>query len=73
MEYRFVIVREIAWAAFVAVMTVLLEALIVFDPEAIVSWQTWALGIGAAGVRAAAAAVLAAFTRGFVVRDEPAG
>lgn len=69
MEYRFVVIRELAWAAFVAIMTVVLQALVEFDPAAISDWQAWALGIGAAGIRAAAAAVLAAFTKGFVMRE----
>ena len=71
MEYRFVVMREAGWAALVAIATVLLEALITFDPSVITDWQVWALGIGAAGVRAAAAAVLAAFTKGFVLNGEP--
>lgn len=66
MEYRFSVLREAAWAAVVAVGTVVLQAFVEFDPAAIADWQTWAIGIGAAGVRAAAAAVLAAWTAGFV-------
>lgn len=71
MEYRFVVLREAGWAALVAIVIVMLEALVVFDPAVITDWTTWAVAIGAGGVRAAAAALLAAFTRGFVLRDEP--
>ena len=67
MEYRFVVLREAAWAALVALAIVVLEAFVAFDPEAITDWSTWAIALGAAGVRAAAAAVLAAFTKGFVL------
>jgi hypothetical protein len=73
MEYRFVVLREAAWAALVALAIVVLEAFVTFDPTAITDWTTWAVAIGAGGVRAAAAAVLAGFTKGFVLRDESAG
>ena len=71
MEYRFVVMREAVWAAFVAIVLVLLQAFVEFDPAAITDWTTWAVAIAAAGVRAAAAAVLAAFTKGFVLNGEP--
>ncbi len=73
MEYRFVVVREAAWAAFVAVMTVVLQAFVTFDPDAITDWRAWAIALAAAGVRAGAAAVLAGFTKGFVLRDDEPG
>lgn len=74
MDYRFVVVREAAWAAFVAVMLVILQAFVEFDPGVITDWTAWAVAIGAAGVRAGAAAVLAGFTKGFVMSaGDPAG
>lgn len=69
MDYRFVVVREAAWAAFVAVMLVVLQALVEFDPTVITDWGSWAIALAAAGVRGAAAAVLAGFTKGFVVSE----
>lgn len=55
---------ELFWAALTAVVTVVLQALITFDPNEIVDWETWAVGIGAGAVRAAAAALIVFFTRG---------
>lgn len=73
MDYRFVVMREAAWAAFVAVALVVLQALVEFDPAVITDWRAWAISLGAAGLRAGAAAVLAAFTKGFVMTaKEPA-
>lgn len=73
MNYRFVVIREALWAAFVAVALVLLQALVEFDPAVITDWAAWSVSLAAAGVRAAAAAVLAGFTKGFVLRADPAG
>ena len=67
MDYRFVVIREAAWAAFVAIALVVLQALVEFDPAVITDWGAWGLALGAAGIRAAAAAVLAGFTKGFVM------
>lgn len=54
---------ELFWAALVAVVTVILQALITFDPAEIADWRLWAIGIGAGAVRAAAAALIVFFTR----------
>ena len=54
---------ELFWAALVAIITVVLQALVNFDPMQIVDWKVWAIGIGAASVRAAAAALLVFFAR----------
>lgn len=70
MDYKFVVLREAAWAAFIAVAVVILQAFVAFEPEAITSWSSWALALGAAGIRAAAAAILAGFTKGFVLKEE---
>ena len=55
---------ELFWAALTAVVTVVLQALITFDPAEITDWRLWAIGIGAGAVRAAAAALIVFFTRG---------
>ncbi len=54
---------EIAWFVLVAVVTVLMEALLDFDPATITDWSAWAVGLGAASVRATAAAILTAIAR----------
>lgn len=55
---------ELFWAGLTAVVTVVLQALITFDPAEIADWRLWAIGIGAGAVRAAAAALIVFFTRG---------
>jgi len=62
-KYDFKHVAEAGWFAFVAVAVVVLEALIRFNPDAIQDWQAWGIAIGAGAVRAAAGALLAAFTK----------
>jgi hypothetical protein len=69
MDYKFVVLREAAWAAFIAVAVVLLQALVAFDPEVITDWQSWFVSLGSAGLRAGAAAILAGFTKGFVLQE----
>lgn len=59
MHYRFLVREETIWAVVVAVLTVLLQALVAFDPAEIADWRAWAVGLGAAMVRAAAGALLA--------------
>lgn len=54
---------ELFWAALTAVVTVVLQALITFDPSEIADWRLWAIGIGAGAVRAAAAALIVFFTK----------
>lgn len=59
MSYHFKIRAETIWFVAVAVLTVLMTALVQFDPDKIADWRAWAIGLGAACVRAAAGAVLA--------------
>ena len=54
---------ELFWAALTAVVTVVLQALISFDPTQIGDLKLWAIGIGAGAVRAAAAALIVFFTK----------
>lgn len=54
---------EAGWFALVAVAVVILEAAIKFDVAVLQDWQTWLVSLGAAAVRAAAGALLAAFTK----------
>lgn len=54
---------ELFWAALTAITTVVLQALVDFDPSTITDWQAWAVGIGAGAVRAGAAALLVAIAR----------
>lgn len=69
MDYRFVVIREAAWAAFVAAVLVLLQALATLDLSTITDLRAWLIALAVSGVRAAAAALLAAFTKGFVMTD----
>lgn len=72
MDYKFVVIREAGWAAFIAVALVFLQALVGIQPEAIEDWKTWAIALGGAGVRSAAAAVIAIFTKGFAITEPKA-
>lgn len=52
---------ELAWAVGIAVIVVLATTAVSFEPETIVNWQTWAVGVGGACVRAVGVALLAVF------------
>ena len=58
-HYDFKIVEEIAWVAVVAAAVAVLQIVVGADLAKIVDWRAWAIALGAAAVRAAAAAVLA--------------
>jgi len=62
-KYDFKLLAEALWFALVAVAVVMLQALIQFDPAEIKQWDTWIITLAAASVRAAAGALLAAFTK----------
>ncbi len=55
---------EVGWFVFVAVMTVLLQALMEFDPSKVQDWHVWTVSLVAASVRAGAAACLVALGKG---------
>lgn len=63
MHYQFNIGKEAIW--FIAVTVIVAVALhfVQFQPSEIDDWATWAVGIGAAAVRALAGAVIAVLTR----------
>lgn len=62
---------ELFWFIAVAAITVGVQALVEFDPSTITDWESWAIGIGAAMVRAAAGAFLAYITKhGWTYEDE---
>ena len=69
MDYKFVVLREAGWAAFIAVATLLLQELATFDEAVLGNPLTWVIGLGIALLRAAAAAVLAVFTKGFIIKE----
>ena len=56
--YDFKLVEEIAWLALVAAAVAALQIIVRAEPATIVDWRAWAIALGAAVVRAAAAAVL---------------
>jgi len=57
--YDFKVLEEIAWLALVAAAVAVLQIVVTADPGTIIDWRAWAIALGAAGARAAAAAVLA--------------
>ena len=57
--YDFKLLEEIAWLALVAAVFAALQTIVTADPAIIVDWRAWAIAVGAASVRAAAAAILA--------------
>ncbi|MCX2728566.1 hypothetical protein OO015_13835 (plasmid) [Thermomicrobium sp. 4228-Ro] len=59
MRYEFKALEELGWFVFVAVATVVLQALVEFDPSRVDDWRAWAVGVGAAAVRSGAGAALA--------------
>ena len=63
-EYLYRKRAEILWAVAIAGLTPLLVALSTLDPETITDYRIWAVGIGAAMVRAVAAAIIAAIGPG---------
>ena len=69
MDYKFVVIREAGWAAFIAIATLLLQELATFNEAVLDDPVTWVIGVGLALLRAGAAAVLAAFTKGFVLKE----
>ena len=62
-KYEWKMLAEAGWFALVAVVVVALEALVKFNPDTIDDWQTYGIALGGAAVRAAAGALLAAFTK----------
>lgn len=58
MSYQFRFKPEALWFVGVAALTAILQILITFDPAKIENWQTWAIALGAAAVRAAAGAAI---------------
>lgn len=69
MRYEFKALEELGWFVLVAVATVVLQALVEFDPSRIDDWRAWAVGVGAAAVRAGAGAALAWLGKQAVVED----
>ena len=55
--------EEWAWLVGTAVGTVILEALVLFDPSTITDWKLWLVGLGAGCIRAAAGALIAALAK----------
>lgn len=63
MTYKFKAWDELLWFAGVAVGTTVLTALVEFQPDEITDYRTWIISLGAASIRAAAGAVLAALAK----------
>lgn len=58
MSYRFKALPELYWSVITSAATVLLLALVSFDPTTVNDWQTWAVALGAGMLRSAAGAAL---------------
>lgn len=58
--YNFKFKQEVVWVVLVAAGTVVLQALVDFDPM-MSDYKVWAIGIGAGIIRAASAAALVGF------------
>lgn len=71
MKYRFKPLEELYWGVVTAASIVLLQALFTLQPEAVSDWQTWAVALGGATVRAAAGAALDWLRRSAVDQDDP--
>lgn len=63
MRYEFRKLDEAIWAVGIAVAVSVFQALVTFDPETITDYKTWAVGIVAGAVRAAAGAAIAFLTK----------
>lgn len=61
MTYNFKVLQEMAWAAGVAAFLVILQTLVLFDPEEIKDWETWFVALGGAIARAVGGAIIAKF------------
>jgi hypothetical protein len=66
MHYTYKFWQELGWAVFVALVTFLATQLLNFDAAAVTDWRVWGIAIASGGVRAIAAAVVAAFSGRFV-------
>lgn len=58
MNYRFLPLAELYWSVVIAASLVLLQGLVTLDPEKVKDWQTWAIALSGATVRAAAGAAI---------------
>ena len=58
MKYRFKPWQELFWSVLISGATVLLLALVSFDPTKIDDWQTWTVALGAGMLRSMAGAAL---------------
>jgi hypothetical protein len=68
-EYCYRIKPEMVWFVVTAALTPLLVTLSTLDPSTITDWRVWGVGVGAAMVRALAAAILAQIGPGGFARD----
>ncbi len=61
--YNFKRLEEVLWFGLVGAGIAVLEALIRLDEKTLDDWQTWAIAVSGAAIRAFAGAVLAALTK----------
>ena len=58
-QYSYRRLAELGWGLLTALLVVLGEVAIAFDPSQVVDWRSWALGLVAGLVRGAGGALLA--------------
>lgn len=71
MKYRFKALPELYWSLITSGATVLLLALVSFDPATITDWKTWAVGLGSGVLRSMAGAALDWLRRQMTDTPEP--
>lgn len=71
MKYTFRPLQEFYWALVTSVGIVLFQALLTLEPEQVTDWQTWAVALGGALVRAVGGAGIDYLRRSMTQEPEP--
>lgn len=71
MRYHFKALPELFWSVVTSAATVLLIALVSFDPNTITDWKVWAIGLGSGMLRSAAGAALDWLRREMTKDEDP--
>jgi hypothetical protein len=70
-RYTFRPLQELYWALLTGVGIVLFQALLTLEPEQVTDWQTWAVALGGALVRAVGGAGIDYLRRSMTNEPEP--
>ena len=71
MRYRFLPWPELYWSVLTSAATVLLLALVSFDPATVADWRAWLVALGSGMLRSAAGAALDWLRRQMTDQPEP--